>query len=236
MGGLFKLDILVSYNRLNYLAIGRGEVMVAVINTGEERTFLQGISWNLYEQIVSEVGDDCRARLSYYRGDLEFMTPLFEHERDNRSIERLISTLAETLDLGYALAGSITIKRPDLEAGKEPDSCYYFTNESAVRGKTELDFTQDPPPDLAVEIDITSSSLNQLALYATLGVGEVWRYDGEKLTFYQLQLGKCAIADRSPTFPTLSPDRVLEFLSDCQVDGINQAVKNLRAWIQTQKL
>ncbi|WP_309736821.1 Uma2 family endonuclease [Chamaesiphon sp. OTE_75_metabat_556] len=206
--------------------------MLTVINTGEERTFLQGISWNLYENLLAEIGDDGKARLSYYRGDLEFMTPLFEHEKSNRSIERLISTIAETLDQDYALAGSMTIKRPDLEAGKEPDSCYYFANELAIRGKTKLDFTQDPPPDLAIEIDITSSSIKQLSLYATLGVGEVWRYDGAILTFYQLQSGAYVSVDRSPIFPILSSDRVLEFLTDCQTDGINQAVKNLRTWIQ----
>jgi Uma2 family endonuclease len=206
--------------------------MLTVINTGEERTLLEGISWSLYENLLSEIGDDGKARLSYYRGDLEFMTPLFEHEQANRSIERLISTIAETLDRDYALAGSMTIKRPDLEAGKEPDSCYYFANESAVRGKTKLDFTQDPPPDLAIEIDITSSSINQLALYATLGVGEVWRYDGAALIFYQLHSGKYVTVDRSPIFPILSPPRVLEFLTDCQIYGINQAVKNLREWVR----
>ncbi len=129
----------------------------------------------------------------------------------------------------------MTIKRPDLEAGKEPDSCYYFANELAVRGKTKLDFTQDPPPDLAIEIDITSSSINQLALYAVLGVGEVWLYDGVALIFYQLQSGEYVVVDRSPTFPMLFPARVLEFLADCQIQGVNQSVKTLRAWIQINR-
>jgi Uma2 family endonuclease len=209
--------------------------MLTVINTGEERTLLQGISWNLYENLLTEIGDNGKARLSYYRGDLEFMTPLFEHEQGNRLIEKLISTIAEVTDRDYILCGSMTIKRPDLESGKEPDSCYYITNEPAVRGKTKFNFTQDPPPDLAVEIDITSSSLNQLALYATLGVSEVWRYDGNALTFYHLQSGKYVIVDRSPTFKMLSPDRVLEFLADCQTHGINRAVKMLKQWIQLNR-
>jgi Uma2 family endonuclease len=209
--------------------------MLTAIDTGEQRTFLQGISWNLYENLLAELGDDGKARLSYYQGDLEFMTPLFTHENYNRQIDRAIILLAEELDRDYALVGSMTIKRPDLESGKEPDSCYYIANESAVRGKTKLDFTQDPPPDLAIEIDITSSSLNQLALYAELGVGEVWRYNRKALIFYQLQSGKYTIVDRSPTFPILSPDRVLEFLADCQADGINQSVKNLRKWIQANR-
>ncbi len=209
--------------------------MLAVINTGEERTLLKGISWNLYENLLTEIGDNGTARLSYYRGDLEFMTPLASHENYNRQIDRAIIALAEELELDYNVFGSMTIKRPDLAAGKEPDSCYYITNELAVRGKRELDFTQDPPPDLSVEIDITSSSINQLSLYAELGVAEVWRYNGSELIFYQLQSGKYAIVDRSPTFPILSPDRVLEFLADCQTDGINQAVKNLRTWVQATR-
>lgn len=173
--------------------------MLAVINTGEERTLLQGISWNLYENLLTEIGDNGKARLSYHQGNLEFMTPLFEHEYGNRLIDKLISTIAEVTDRDYILCGSMTIKRPDLESGKEPDSCYYIANEPAVRGKKKLDFTQDPPPDLAIGIDITSSSLNQLALYASLGVGEVWRYNGSELVFYQLQSGKYAIVDLLPS-------------------------------------
>lgn len=209
--------------------------MLTAINTGEERTLLRGISWNLYENLLTEIGDDGTARLSYYRGNLEFMSPLFEHEQGNRLIERLVSAIAETTDRDYIPCGSMTIKRPDLEAGKEPDSCYYFANEPAVRGKTKLDFTQDPPPDLAVEIDITSSSLNQLGLYATLGVGEVWRYNGTELIFYQLVSDKYVAIDRSITFPILSPARVIEFLAECQTEGVNQAVKNLRKWIQENR-
>jgi Uma2 family endonuclease len=209
--------------------------MLGVINTGEERTLLQGISWNLYENLLTEIGDNGKARLSYYRGDLEFMTPLPSHENYNRQIDRAILVLAEELNMDYNLFGSMTIKRPDLESGKEPDSCYYITNEPAVRGKTKFDFTQDPPPDLAVEIDITRSSLNQLALYATLGVGEVWRYDGNALIFYQLQSGEYVAVDRSPTFTMLSPDRVLEFLADSQTHGINRAVKMLKEWIQLNR-
>jgi Uma2 family endonuclease len=205
--------------------------MLTGIETGEQRTFLQNISWQLYESLLAEIGNDGRARLSYYRGNLEFMTPLPAHENYHRQIERAIVVLAEELDLNYNLFGSMTIKRPDLEAGKEPDSCYYFANEPLVRGKTKLDFTQDPPPDLAVEIDITNSSLAQLALYATLGVGEVWRYNGAELIFYQLQSAKYVVVERSPTFPMLSPVRVVEFLFECQTEGINQAVKNLRKWV-----
>jgi Uma2 family endonuclease len=72
-----------------------------------------------------------------------------------------------------------------------------------------LDFSQDPPPDLAVEVDITHSAIDQLVLYATLGISELWLYDGQVLTFYQLQDGVYAVVGWSPTFPELEPARVL---------------------------
>ncbi len=80
--------------------------------------------------------------------------------------------------------------------------------------------------------EITSSSLNQLALYATLEVGEVWQDDGAELIFYQLQSAKYVAIERSPTFPMLAPARVLDFLTECQTEGVNQAVKSLRKWVR----
>jgi Uma2 family endonuclease len=205
--------------------------MLTTTSDGEQRVLLRNISWQLYENLLSEIGDDGVARLSYFRGDLEFMSPLPEHENHNRLIEKAIGTVLEELDLDYNVFGSMTIKRPDLAAGKEPDSCYYIAHELAVRGKTKLDFTQDPPPDLAVEIDITSSSINQLSLYAALGVTEVWRYDGQTLAFYHLKSGQYVPVDRSPALPILSPDLVLLFLEECRTQGVKSAVKSLRHWI-----
>jgi Uma2 family endonuclease len=153
----------------------------------EQRTCLRGISWQLFEQLLTEIGDDNSTRLAYHQGILEFMTSLFAHEQSNRLIERVINTLVEEQRLECMPAGSMTIKRPDLVAGKEPDSCFYIQNEHLVRDKVRLDFGQDPPPDLAIEVDITHSAIDQLALYATLGVPELWLYDGQSLTFYQLQ-------------------------------------------------
>jgi Uma2 family endonuclease len=208
--------------------------MLTTIDQGEQRVLLRNISWQLYESLLQEIGDDGQARLSYLQGNLEFMTPLPQHENYNRQIDRAITTIAEELNQEYNLFGSMTVKRSKMAAGAEPDSCYYITNESAVRGKIKLDFEIDPPPDLVLEIDITSSSLDRMSIYAKLGVGELWRYDGTILVFYHLQFDQYVEVARSPTFPMLSPARILEFITDCQTQGILGAVKNLRTWIQNQ--
>lgn len=122
-----------------------------------------------------ELGEARSTRIAYHQGKIEFMTPLWEHENRNWQIGRLIILLIEELNLEYELGGSVTLKRPERAAGKELDLCYYIQNAALVRGNTELDLTSLPPPDLAVEVDITNSSLNQLDLYADIGVPEVWR-------------------------------------------------------------
>ena len=140
----------------------------------------------------------------------------------------------EELNLEYNPFGSMTMKRPDMAAGKEPDSCYYIQNEARVRGKIQLDLTQDPPPDLALEIDITSSSLNPLDIYADLGVPEVWRYDGRTIRFYQLQERKYLELPHSPTFPFLTAAKVVEFLEQCQNLGLTTALRLLREWVRSR--
>jgi Uma2 family endonuclease len=205
----------------------------STLGSTEQRTCLHHISWQLFEQLLAEIGDDRVVRLAYYQGILEFMTPLFAHEQSNRLIERVVNTLVEEKGLECTPAGSMTIKRADLLAGKEPDSCFYIQNEQLVRGKVRLDFSQDPPPDLAVEVDITHSAIDQLLLYAALGIPELWCYDGQILTFYQLINGAYVAVDLSPTFPELAPARVLDFLAECRTVGVSSAVRSLRQWIKT---
>lgn len=208
--------------------------MVITATPAEQRVLLQNISWQLFESLLEELGENRSTRLAYHKGKLELITPLPEHENRNRLLDKLIVALIEELKLEYNLFGSMTIKRQDMKAGKEPDSCYYIQNEAQVRGKIELDFTVDPPPDLALEIDITSSSINQLEIYADLGIPEVWRYDGRTIHFYQLQGKKYVECDRSPTFPILAAPKVSEFLEQCKTIGVATSSNQFRAWARNQ--
>lgn len=208
--------------------------MITTSTPAEKRVLLKNISWQLFERLLQEMGKQRSTRLAYHKGKLEFMTPLWEHEDNKRVIERLIDTLTEELNIDVRMGGSTTLKRPEMSAGKEPDSCYYIQNEARVKGKKDIDLTQYPPPDLAIEIDITSSSLNQLSIYADLGVPEVWRYNGSRLQIYQLQNEQYVECEFSPTFPLLAATKVEEFLEQCQTLGVTQAVRQFREWIRNQ--
>lgn len=160
--------------------------MLVKSTVGEQRTVLHNISWETFEALLRDTGEDRGSRFAYDCGVLEIMTPHFEHENPKSNFGNFIIALAEELGIEVRSAGSTTLKRKILKRGIEPDTCYYIQNELAIRGKQTLDLETDPPPDLAIEIDITSSSVNKLGIYSALGVTELWRYDGQNLKFYQL--------------------------------------------------
>jgi Uma2 family endonuclease len=145
--------------------------MVASSSTpAEQRTVLHNISWQTFEALLKETGEDRGSRFAYDCGTLEIMTPLYEHENPKIQFDRFVVALAEELGIEIKSAGSTTLKRKIANRGIEPDNCYYIQNEPAVRGRQELDLETDPPPDLAIEIDITSSSVNKFGIYSALGV------------------------------------------------------------------
>jgi Uma2 family endonuclease len=139
----------------------------------EQRTILHNISWETYQRLLADHADSSAPRFAYDRGTLEIMSPLAEHEEPNRAIALLVEVVAEELGRDLRNLGSTTLKRADVRRGVEPDSCFYLQNEPRVRGKTDINLGLDPPPDLVVEIDITSPSLDKLPIYAELGVPEV---------------------------------------------------------------
>ncbi|MGK7876133.1 MAG: hypothetical protein AB4426_23400 [Xenococcaceae cyanobacterium] len=96
--------------------------MVTTFTTTELRIVLDNISWQTYEAMLKETGEHRTSRWVYDKGQLEIMTPLMPHERNNRQIDRLIFVLAEELGLNISSVGSTTFKRKDLEGGSEPDS------------------------------------------------------------------------------------------------------------------
>ncbi len=150
------------------------------IEGANNRFVLHGLSWATYERLLEELNDR-PIRVTFDRGTLEFMSPSYRHEKINRWLAKLVDLLAMELDFSYECGGSTTWRREDLERGLEPDSCFYFTNAALVHGKDVLDMTVDPPPDLAIEIDASHSSVDKIAIYAALGVPELWIYENDEL-------------------------------------------------------
>lgn len=209
----------------------------------EKRIVLPGVSWQQFETLLDELGADRTAHLTYDRGKLEMITPLEEHDRCSRLIESLILVVADELDVPIYSIGSVLLKRSDLECVVQPDAAYYLTEKVRLSSRAELDLKQAPPPDIAVDIAITKSSLNTFGIYAALGLPEVWKYwttIGDNvlkgnLLIYQLQNGGYVECSTSPTFPFLPAKRVSEFLAQSDAIGLAQALTVFRSWLREQR-
>lgn len=206
--------------------------MTATLIQSPDRVVLQNISWQSYQSLIQDFAQQPAMRLTYDHGTLEIRMPLDPHETYKKLIGRLIEAATEELDLEIRSLGSRTCDREDLQRGLEPDQCYYIEHEPDVRGLSQIDLTQSPPPDIAVEIDITSSSLNRLAIYQALGVPEIWRYDGNQLVIYSLETGEYVVQQSSLALPLLTATTISQFLSTSQEMGENALVKQFRQWIR----
>jgi Uma2 family endonuclease len=201
-----------------------------------QHIILRDISWAEFERILVELGDRRSTKIAYQHGILELMTPLPEHETGKVIIGDFIKALLEELDLEFCSLGSTTFQHPLLDRGIEPDDCFYIKNEALIRGKLRLDLTIDPPPDLLLEIDITSRTHPDI--YAALGVPELWRFDDKgQLQINLLEAGKYIQSDFSPTFPNLDLVTILpDYLAQSRRQGRNQTMKEFRRWIRANAI
>src|SRR5437773_5039758 len=173
---------------------------------------LDDVDWRTYSRLVRVFADRPSLRLAYDRGKLEIMNPLPEHETGAYLLGRFVDTLTEELGLPVKAGRSTTFRRRRKQRGLEADNSYWIANEALVRGKQVIDLRVDPPPDLALEIDLTHSSLDRLSIYAALRVPEVWRLDEQGLTAHVLQAdGQYAASPFSKAFPQLKVADLLPF-------------------------
>ena len=200
--------------------------------TTGQQIILHGVSWETYEQLLSDFQDSHAAHFTYDRGVLEIMVLSFKHETVNRTLAHLVSVIAEELQIDTISAGSTTFKRQDLAKGFEPDSCFYIQNEGRISGKAEIDLDTDPPPDLIIEIDISSSSLNKFPVYAHIGVPEVWRYDGTRVVFFVLAGENYEAAEESRALPALTSAMATELLDASAEVKSTAWVHRVRQWVR----
>lgn len=203
-----------------------------VVKPGQQ-LLLKNVSWQMYENILEELGEKRAARVNYCQGLLEIMTPLPEHEDDKEIIGDLVKALLEELNVEFRPLGSTTYKNKHMSGGVEADQCFYIQNEAAIRGKKRIDLTIDPPPDLALEIDITSRT--RLNNYEALGVPELWRYDGQSLEISVLEDGKYVQSNVSHNFPSLPLIEIIpQFVEQSKIKGRNATIKVFRSWVNSQ--
>ena len=193
---------------------------------------LRDIGWQTYQAMLRDLGNERTARLAYDRGTLEIVVPSDEHEIIKHLLERIITALTLVFNLSVKGAGSVTLSREDLQRSVEPDGCFYIQNADQVRGR-RIDLLTEPPPDLVLEVDVTSPSSHKMTIYASLGVPEVWVCVERSLNIYGLQEGRYERLEHSLAFPQVSAERVTDWLAQGETEDDNAVVRSLQAWVRT---
>src|SRR5688572_10907840 len=193
------------------LRTSHGDVFNAVQHLPEGATLVvPDFDWDEYEQFLDVLGASSHLRVRYDSGRLEVLSPSASHERYAWLIDLIVFVFCETRGLKCHGFRQATWKRKSVSKGLEPDACYYIRNAQFVRGNSNIDLERDPPPDLAVEIDVTSNSFRKLGIYAALAIPELWIYNGKTVRFYTLSGGSYSVAPSSDALPGLTPPTVAE--------------------------
>jgi Uma2 family endonuclease len=212
------------------------KVEVTKVLEPEQRVVLRDVGWNGYETLLALVGDG-HVRLTFDGKDVELMSPRIDHEEYGKLIARIIETVTEELDLPCRGLRSTTWRKQAEKRGLEADECFYLANVAAVRGlRKKFDLNVVPPPDLAIEIEITHSALDRMEIYAKLGIPEVWRFDGETLTIHSLRrTGKYAVVAKSPGIPAITPAQVVHWVDfGAEIDDHTAWARKLRQWVRAE--
>jgi Uma2 family endonuclease len=214
--------------------------MTAVLEKSSDRAnsqiLLPSIRWETYRAIAADLEAQPNKRLTYNNGLLEIRMPSDLHENYKKLLGRIVESLTEALEIEIRSLGSMTCDREDLARGLEPDQCYYIQNEAKVWGKDKINLQIDPPPDLAIEIDITSSSINRFGIYAKLAVPEIWRYDGQMITIHHLIGDRYVLSDRSLALPIVSTIDLQNFLDLKRILKENALIRQVREWAVSKHL
>lgn len=186
--------------------------MAAVVENVIEHLVLPHISWETFERIMSDIGKT-RKRAAYHRGNLEFTATSLGHNRMARWIDNLIFSAALDMNVPLGSGGSTTLMDAVNQVAIEPDACFWIRHEGKMRGKKSWASTIDPPPDLAVEVDIAEICVDRIEIYRVLCVPEVWRFDGKTLKVLVLGAsGRYKERPKSAAFPPLPMDGFVGFV------------------------
>jgi Uma2 family endonuclease len=202
-----------------------------------QRFVLWNLGWDAYEKIVEALNEQ-HVRSTYDRGDLELMSPLLIHETIKVWFGQFLFVLAEELDFPIRSIAHTTLRRHDRDRGLEPDDCFYLASFARVPDWDTFNLDRDPPPDLALEVDVTSNCLDRMGVYAGLGVPEVWRFDGEAWHIHLLgENGQYHESPISATLPYLPIAEIMPLLQQSLYAGDDrERVRLLRRWARERAL
>jgi Uma2 family endonuclease len=191
------------------------------LNHQDQRFVLHGVSWHQYESLLSTLGDDFPGlRLSFLEGTLEFMTTSPEHEELKKLIGMLVEAYFQETRTRFHAIGSATFRKEAKARGLEPDECY------CLGQKKEF-------PDLAIEVIISSGTINKLEIYRGLGVAEVWFWQDNQFSIHYLRGEEYEQVSHSQLLPDLDLSLISQYVTSVnQFDAVIEFRELLR---QTQQ-
>jgi Uma2 family endonuclease len=196
-----------------------------------QRVVVEEVNWPTFEAIVEELGEHRGTRVAYSKGTLEIVVPLPEHEKSKVIISDLVKVLLDELDMPWESLGSTTFRRKDMAAGIEPDDCFYIQHQALMVGKDRIDLMVDPPPDLVIEVDVTSTT--ELQAYEALRVPEIWRYHNRTLQIHVWHGGQYVASPNSPTFPQIPvTEGIVQFVEMSRMIGTAATLRAFRQWVR----
>lgn len=183
--------------------------------------------WQDYQVLSQQLGDRCSPRIKYRPGEILLMAPLPEHGRDASLLGLIVTALLDHLNCTYDSFTPITMSLPEV-SGIEPDYCFYIENWRSVVGKNRIDWLNDPPPDLVIEVDVTSYT--NIDDYLPYKVPEVWLLKNKQLLVYRLQ-GENYIITESSYFPNVR-EIVQQCLQIANELSTSEAIRWLRSFLR----
>lgn len=194
---------------------------------------VDNVEWEDYEQLMYDLRESSVVRVFYDQGRMEIMSPLPAHEKPVKVLHTLIIALRDALDIDAESLGASTLKDEMGKKGAEPDDSFYVQNAAAVIGKEDINLQYDPPPDIVIESDLTSSSLDRFAIYAELGVPEIWRVVNRRVEIWLLANNRYDKSQISHAFSFVTTDALNEFMLIGLSEGERKAAQAFRDWIKT---
>ncbi len=193
-----------------------------------ESVLIDDVSWELYELASNEMCHGA-TRMVYDNGRLEIMTVGGKHEMVKTAAARVLEYMAVEFDWDVNGLGNVTLRRRDLLVGLEPDECYYIVSQMPPIHDGELDIRNYPPPDLAIEVEVTRSSIDKISIYKRLGVREIWRWAGDRFLVQERDPdGNYHDRADSALLPALDLSMLAEFTLRAINEGQPAALRALR--------
>ena len=194
------------------------------------------VPWEEYEQLLADLGEGYAVRIFYDDGRMEIMAPSIPHEGAKNVIHDFVVVLRDELDVDIESEGSATYRSQWKAKGAEPDDSFFVQNASAIIGRHEqYNIERDPPPDIVVENERASASLDKFAIYAALGVPEIWRERKKVVRFYVLNGASYVEVSNSRAFPFLDSTTLSEFLAQGFAEGSRKTARAFRAWVREHR-